>query len=71
MTLDNLERNDKKLNLQKLNWLIYSDAFDGDSIFHLFMALFRSTISYAILLISAWDRNTLEWYRRYHYQAFK
>ena len=71
MTLDNLERDDKKLNLQKLNWLIYSDAFDGDSIFHLFMALFRSTISYAILLISAWDENTLEWYRRYHYQAFK
>ena len=35
------------------------------------MALFRSTVSYAILLISAWDENTLEWYRRFHYQAFK
>ena len=71
MSLDNRERDGKKMNLKKLDWILNSGRFDADAVFHLFMALFRSKVSYAILLLSAWDTNTFEWYRRYHYQAFK
>jgi hypothetical protein len=57
--------------LAKSKWILMDKNLDGASKFHLFQALFRSRVSYAMNILAYFDRDTAKWFKSYWYQSIK
>jgi hypothetical protein len=53
--------------LGKSKWILIDKNLDGASKFHLFQAMFKSRVSYAINILAYFDKNTARWYKSYWY----
>ena len=71
MTMNQKKKQDKEKALNSISWILNSKKLDGATAFHIFMALFRSKISYASNLISIFDKHSLTWYGSFLYRAIK
>jgi hypothetical protein len=71
MKLNHKKKQERKDKLKQFSWILNSQQLDGATAFHIFMALFRSKINYAMNIITIFDRNSRQWYESYLYASIK
>lgn len=69
--MDRRSRSDREKDLRRQEWIFSSNKIDSRGKWHLFQALFRCRVSYAINLITLLDEKTTNWLRIYWYRALK
>jgi hypothetical protein len=71
MSLDLSQRQIKRNKLKTMSWILSSKKFDGSASYHLWQAIFKSTINYATNVITIYDKKTKRWFESYLYESIK
>jgi hypothetical protein len=61
LSLDLKYRNDKMKKLKKAKWILRDRSLGGAARYHIFQALFKSRMTYAINILAFFDKKTYKW----------